>query len=163
MPVNRKIVGGYDGKLDNGGERIQLLRPDEPPLEDSNFIPLLLEDEVRYDDDEPWPVTADGTGNSLQRVSVSSWGNDVTSWQALPPTASVVTFPTSSVIGRNLIYNNSYFDGNDSTAGIGDEGAVASDKSPLLPGQTAAYVNYTNYVHGINGSCDRRGWFSESR
>lgn len=79
------LLGPYAGSLDNGGERIRLLRPDEPPLEAPTYYPLLLEDEVAYDDVEPWPLTADGLASSLARLLPASWGDAATSWYASDP------------------------------------------------------------------------------
>ena len=151
LPAGETILGGYAGVLDNGGERIQLLRPDEPPLENPSLIPMLLEDEVRYDDDTPWPITADGSGNSLQRRGAQTWGNDVQSWTAASPTAGRFVAPTATVVGRQLLYNNSYFDGFDASTGASDNLAIAVDKQPLLRGQTATFANYSGFHHGING------------
>ena len=57
----------------------------------------------------------------------------------------------ASVLGRQVFYNNSFFDGNDATANSGDDAAIATDKTALLPGQTASFDNYTSFVNGING------------
>lgn len=81
-----RIIGGYTGKLDNGDDKIQLQRPDSPPAENPTFVPRLLEDEVQYDDDTPWPVSADGAGDSLTRMSPLSFGSDAESWSAATPT-----------------------------------------------------------------------------
>lgn len=78
-------LGGWSGKLDNAGESIRLLRPDAPPADAPDLIPLLLEDEVTYDDQTPWPTSADGDGDSLNRNSETGWGNDPTSWDAAAP------------------------------------------------------------------------------
>lgn len=56
-----------------------------------------------------------------------------------------------SVVGQYIFYNNSSFDGNDPTATVADENAIATDKHALLPGQTASFANYTSYNKGING------------
>jgi hypothetical protein len=79
------LVGGYSGQLDNGGERVRLQRPDEPPLDEPDFIPHLLEDEVRYDDVDPWPTLPDGGGQSLSRYPVAEWGHAAASWGAAVP------------------------------------------------------------------------------
>jgi hypothetical protein len=55
------------------------------------------------------------------------------------------------VKGRFAFYNGSAFDGNDESANSADDGAIATDKTALLPGQTASFANYTTYFHGING------------
>ncbi len=79
------LIGGYSGKLDDGGERVQLQRPDEPPIEEPTFVPRLLEDEARYDDVHPWPTQTDGSGSSLTRYDPAGWGHDSTSWAAADP------------------------------------------------------------------------------
>ena len=56
-----------------------------------------------------------------------------------------------AVVGRHVFYNNSAWDGNGSGPSAADDAAIALDKQALLPGQTAAFVNYTSYSKGING------------
>jgi hypothetical protein len=55
------------------------------------------------------------------------------------------------VVDRHVFYNNSSFDGNSAAIGAADDGAIAGDKSALLPGQSATFANYTSYSRGING------------
>ena len=59
----------------------------------------------------------------------------------------------ASVVGRNVFYNNSFFDVDDApgTASGTDDGALATDKVALLPGETATFANYTSYSLGLNG------------
>jgi hypothetical protein len=83
---NINWLGGYSGQLDNGGERLQLLRPDTPPLDEPEVIPLLLEDEVNYGETSPWAEAADGRGFTLSRIGDNSWGNDPLSWTSDSPT-----------------------------------------------------------------------------
>jgi hypothetical protein len=56
-----------------------------------------------------------------------------------------------AVVGRHVFYNGSTFDGRNSAVGPEDDGAIASDKVALLPGQVAGFANYTSYSKGING------------
>jgi hypothetical protein len=49
------------------------------------------------------------------------------------------------VVGRDVFYNNSAWDG------AGDSAAIDTGKAALLPGQLPSSVNYTNYSRGING------------
>jgi hypothetical protein len=56
-----------------------------------------------------------------------------------------------SVAGRHIFYNFSKFDGNNAAASAADDAAIATDKTALLPGGTAAFANYTSYIKGING------------
>jgi len=141
-----QILGGYRNVLDNGGERVQLQRPDEPPLEEPDFIPRLVEDEIRYLDHAPWPAGADGTGRSLSRVSGDDWGNDPANWiDATPSPGAVLASGEAEVVARHVFYHNSAAFGPD------DDGTIAPDKTALLPGQTAMFDNYTSYALGING------------
>ncbi|MGA2060941.1 MAG: hypothetical protein ABSG67_10700, partial [Thermoguttaceae bacterium] len=80
--------------------------------------------------------TRAGTYN-LQVKIMDSGGLSVTS----PVTVTVY----SLIAGRYIFYNNSKFDA------AGDSGAIATDKTALLPGQTATFANYTSYSLGING------------
>ena len=52
----------------------------------------------------------------------------------------------AAVVRRYVFYGNSRWD----DLG-GDDGAIATDKRELLPGETASYLNYTSYDRGING------------
>ena len=54
--------------------------------------------------------------------------------------------------GRYVFYNNSYFDTPTADNPVfNDDTAIASDKTALLPGETATFANYTGYNLGING------------
>jgi len=52
----------------------------------------------------------------------------------------------NQVVGRYLFYAGSSFDGPGNS-----DNAIATDKSALLPGQTATFNNYSSYDRGING------------
>ncbi|MBN2022704.1 MAG: lamin tail domain-containing protein [Pirellulales bacterium] len=86
------MVGPYTGKLADGGEAVQLQRPDEPPLEEPDYYPRLLEDEIDYNDKAPWPTAADGGGSSLHRASLGAWGHDPAGWTAAAPTPGTAPF-----------------------------------------------------------------------
>ena len=58
---------------------------------------------------------------------------------------------SASVVGRYVFYNDSSYDGNNTAINSSDDAAIATDKSALLPGQTAGSGNLTNYTKGING------------
>ncbi len=98
-----RLLGPFKGQLSNGGERVRLERPDEPPLEEPTFIPYLLEDELRYDDSAPWPALADGGtaqdpyGRSLTRLASSVWGHEPTNWSAATPTPGTTPFGADTV------------------------------------------------------------------
>ena len=67
-------------------------------------------------------------------------------WVAHPPPQQ-----PSFVRGRHLFYNNSRFDGRGAAAEEADDGAIAPDKQPLLPGGAATFANVSGYSRGLNG------------
>ena len=84
------IYGPYQGELANEGERVALYLPDQPeasPSSIAGFVPYVLVEEVNYSNQPPWPVGADGTGNSLQRIASIALADDPANWQAAAPTA----------------------------------------------------------------------------
>ncbi|HSH14688.1 MAG TPA: lamin tail domain-containing protein, partial [Verrucomicrobiae bacterium] len=72
------LAGPYSGKLDNAGETIELQRPDRPqtiPGPDFGLVPYILTDRVSYLDAAPWPVSADGLGDSLHKTNPALYGD----------------------------------------------------------------------------------------
>jgi len=98
LPLDVQVVGGYDGWLSNGGERLQIAMPGDTDDEGTQYYIRI--DRVTYSDgshpeDCPggkdyWPVMADGFGYSLTRKVPSSYGNDVSNWKAASPTPGLV-------------------------------------------------------------------------
>jgi hypothetical protein len=83
------VVGPYEGRLSNAGERIVLLKPDAPQTPANaqpGLVPYVLVDQVDYLDRDPWPPQADGHGASLQRRNPAEYGNDPVNWFAAAPT-----------------------------------------------------------------------------
>ena len=77
-------------------------------------------------------------------------GRSVTGGRLSAEGALLAMLP-AAVVGRHVFYNGSAFDGRSTAAGPEDDAAIATDKSPLLPGQAATFANYTSYSKGING------------
>ena len=42
-------------------------------------------EKIDYDDELPWPQSADGGGDSLHRVNVNTYGRDSSNWAAAAP------------------------------------------------------------------------------
>jgi hypothetical protein len=81
-----ELVGPFSSQLGNSGDTFRLERPDQPPLDEPTFIPRLLEDQVSYDDQSPWPLQPDGGGASLARLTPEELGTLATSFAADGPT-----------------------------------------------------------------------------
>jgi hypothetical protein len=90
VPSEVRIVGPYSGKLDNNGETLELLRPDNP---NTNEVPYILVERVRYADVLPWDGGADGFGPSLQRRFVAEYANEPTNWLAALPSVGTTRSP----------------------------------------------------------------------
>ena len=97
-------------------------------------------------------LALDNTG-SLSGSRGTPWD-----WVTYDQTTGLLGFEpstgTSGGIGINdahIFYNNSFFDGNTPGVSASDLNAIAPDKQPLLPGETATFANYTSYSKGING------------
>ena len=97
--------------------------------------------------------------------AVWTFGSQVTSFADFEPGSFLVrATPTATVTvaGQYIFYNDSFFDfdsdptttpfgSGDPAANANDDHAIASDKTPLLPGGTGGFANYTSYSDGING------------
>ena len=111
--------------------------------------------------DEVWTSQIGSAGNDFSRsVAVDALGNayisgytngDLGGTNAGGNDAFLVKFEPKRVTGRHVFYNNSAWDGNDAGANAADDAAIATNKSPLLPGETANFANYSSYWRGING------------
>jgi len=100
VPVE-KILGPYSGKLNNGGERLQLSMPGD--MDESGARYYIRVDRVSYSDgfhpeDCPggadlWPIEADGDGKSLNRRIPADYGNDPDNWTASIPSPGQQILP----------------------------------------------------------------------
>jgi hypothetical protein len=70
------------GSLDNGGETLQVRKPDTQ--EEDGYVPRVTVDEVKYyDSSNPnWPPEPDNGGPSLERINLKAYGNESVNWRA---------------------------------------------------------------------------------
>jgi len=78
VPAQVPIFGPYPGWLANDGEDVELARPGDP--EPDGTVPYYRVDRLKYNDNDPWPVRADGGGSSLIRLHPDQYGNDAGNW-----------------------------------------------------------------------------------
>jgi hypothetical protein len=88
VPGTVQILEWGDGKLNNGGEKVNLSKPGDMVGGTRYYIRV---DRANYSDgshpvgEDPWPTEPDGTGQSLTRKVASDYGNDVANWEAAQP------------------------------------------------------------------------------
>lgn len=73
------VLGDFAGRLSHSGEAIELRAADGR-----------LVDTVRYQDEEPWPRSADGMGASLERIVATVSGDAAENWAPSPLPALAV-------------------------------------------------------------------------
>jgi len=93
VPAGAKVFAWGLGRLTNGAETIQLSRPAK--VDEEGRFEWIRVDRVAYSDGshpqdfvagaDPWPIGADGTGLSLNRIDTHAHGNDPGNWHAATP------------------------------------------------------------------------------
>ena len=89
VPSDVQVFEYDDGKLDNGGEKLEIGTPGD--VDGQGVRQYIRIDRVNYSDgshpvgEDPWPTQADGQGKSLSRIDPQLYGNDVINWQAADP------------------------------------------------------------------------------
>ena len=78
-----KVLGPYDGKLANEGEKLELAMPGDREYGGERYY--IPRDEVKYDSVAPWPLSANGSGDSLHRIDDYQYANDYLNWTASGP------------------------------------------------------------------------------
>ena len=93
-PLVTPLFGPYQGKLNNGGDNVELALPNPPltsPAADVGFVPYVQVDKVSFLPASPWPCGSGNSGNSLQRFDSAAYGNDPINWVATLPTPGLPT------------------------------------------------------------------------
>jgi len=129
--TNVQIYGPYIGKLANNDDKVELYRPDNP---DAGFVPYVLADRVHYHDLPPWASAADGSGLSLNRRSLTGFGNDPTNWVAAAPNFGGIV--DSDADGMPDFWENQYGlnRNNPADANLDNDGDGATNLEEYLAG-----------------------------
>ena len=67
------VLGPYQGRLDNAGETVRLRNNNERIM-----------DEIKYNDKDPWPVSADGSGATLSKLLPMTASAPPENWTSSP-------------------------------------------------------------------------------
>jgi hypothetical protein len=95
--INGALAGPWSGKLANTGEVVELQASDRPQTtgNELGLVPYVVMERVVYSNLPPWAASADGTGQSLQRVVFTAYGNEPLNWRAAAPSAGTSGVPDS--------------------------------------------------------------------
>jgi hypothetical protein len=133
------VVGPFNppGELLNTGERVTLQKPGVPYEESGQtVVPYIDVDFVTYGTSSPWPSTPAGSGRSLERANLFSFGDDPISWKA------------SSSNGGNIgRFSQATFASWQTQWFSGQPPAVST---PLVDADGDGLVNYLEYFMGLN-------------
>ncbi|MDB6035711.1 MAG: Spore coat protein CotH [Verrucomicrobiales bacterium] len=105
LSTNTPMFGPYAGKLNNSGDSVELYKPDPvqvPPHPDAGYVPSILVEKVKYDNTNGWTLGAKGTGQSLQRVSLTGYANDATNWVAAYPGPGTIVVPDPPAVAPQI-------------------------------------------------------------
>ncbi len=89
-PVGTQILQWLNGSLDNSGEKVEISMPGD--VNGQNERQYIRIDRINYSDGahpenfdgitDPWPTGPDGTGPALQRLNLTTYGNDPINWNS---------------------------------------------------------------------------------
>jgi hypothetical protein len=143
VPTSVAVFGPFAGVLQDDGENLELQRPDAP---DTNGIPYITVEAVRYSNGVPWPVGADGTGGSLQRRVSGEYGNDPSNWTTAPATPgfdNTQSLPLELSVSRFGTSITLSWEPNVSGCVLESAGQVPSDSWEAVSGVTNNSVSVT--------------------
>jgi len=83
LGTNIVLFGPYSGNLSDLSARVELQKPE---MGNDGVLVYVVADRVRYRSIAPWPVAAAGDGFSMQRLSMTAYGDDPINWTAQLPT-----------------------------------------------------------------------------
>ncbi len=89
VPSGTRLLGSWSAgdSLGDASGTVRLRRRVPAPPEDPSFVGLMVEDEVIYSSQAPWPDGASGTGLAIRRLGPLRQGSDPTSWMAAETSA----------------------------------------------------------------------------
>ncbi len=116
---------------------------------------LIEADILRVGSEQVTIVSVDYGTNQITIDRSISWsaGDPVSiTYNGSAPDIGIHEFANAgTIVGRQVFYNLSAWDGNNPAANASDDAAIATNKAALLPTETASFTNYTSYSKGING------------
>lgn len=100
LPDSAVVLGPYTGQLASGGERLSLMRPDNPqlpPRPDAGFVPYYVVEHLDYRSESPWPVGAASSERCLARIVSTEPSYLPSNWRDEPLVTTEAVRPTFAV------------------------------------------------------------------
>ena len=144
-PANSQFGSAYAGKYffaDVGGNFIRIFDPANPGSIETGANPQAPDTSTDF-------ASGLSSGGPVD-LKVDAAGSLY--YLARGGTGEIYRISSTKVYARQLFYNQSKYDGNSAAINSLDDGAIATDKTALLPGAGAAtQANVSSYSKGING------------
>ena len=134
VPERVEVYGPFLGSLDNGGERIRIRMPERSTINGEPDLKVTV-DTAEYSDQDPWPSSADGLGNSLHRIEPFKYAGDPMSWKATTPSPGIIN--DGGFDWRELFFNSEEISDN-------------ALSGPLADADKDGIVNILEYILGSN-------------
>lgn len=100
LPESQVVLGPYTGQLASEGERLSLVRPDQPqlpPRPDAGFVPYYVVDQLDYRSKAPWPTDATAADRCLARIGLTAPTHLPANWRSEPLGTSPSSRPEVAV------------------------------------------------------------------
>lgn len=100
LPDSAVVLGPYTGQLASEGERLSLMRPDNPqlpPRPDAGFVPYYVVEHLDYRSESPWPVGAASSERCLARIVSTEPSYLPSNWRDEPLVTTEAVRPTFAV------------------------------------------------------------------
>jgi len=151
------LLGGYNGSLANGGERITLERPEllitiEGARRLTNVLHVVV-DEVKYNTGGRWPHWADGGGSSLELVSPNADNDDPSNWADSDETAKSewVTIERRGILDHGATNLAAANPSRDLHVILLDGGEALLDNVEVIPDGGTNLIANSGLERGANG------------
>ena len=159
VPEEVEIYGPFPGSLDNRGERIRI-RITEPSTINGEPDLKVSIDIAEYSDRDPWPISADGFGDSLHRKYPIRYAGDPKNWKAAAPSPGMIK--DEEFDWRELFFNPEEI-ANDSLSGPfadADKDGVVNILEYLLGSHPRKFNSRIFESFGRAESADGKGSFN---
>jgi hypothetical protein len=136
-------IFNYSGQLKNSSELISIMKPVTVENDTVNPYAWVSLEQVEYEDDIPWPSSADGDGYALKRKNELAFANDYTNWKAV---LNTLPDANAGIDKRIRVHSTIQLDGSDSFDPKGNPLTFQWNILEKPSGSTAQLLNATQMM-----------------